>query len=112
MKEHEHDEEPVSQEYADHFSDLPNSTEAQIAITQRLQMRWLELMEDRLKARTLSDTGMAVLLRFFLANGWNVDPAMIPKNLKDLLGATNPTDFGDDEPDLPAGIIGRIGKQA
>lgn len=63
------------------------------------------LLEDFIKqARegTLSATDRATLVRFLMANGWNLDPATLPKDLKDMLTSrVDPTaDLEEEHPDL------------
>ncbi len=105
---------PVSQQFEDHFpSDDLNTTDAQVSIAERLQLKWLQRMETLIDAGILTDTGMAILARVLMANGWNLDPKRLPKGLRDKLTSHfDPKEFEDDEPDLPAGVVGRISGKA
>jgi hypothetical protein len=78
----------------------------QLAIAERLQLRLLEVFEEKLKSTEgLSDTGMATLARLLMQNGWSIDPARLPQGLKDkLLTNVDPSKFTDDDVD----VVGRI----
>lgn len=76
----------------------------QVELSERLQLKWLKRMDTMLDAGDISATDMATLMRFLVANGWNLDPARIPKNLRDkLTSRLDPKSL--DEVD---GVVGRI----
>jgi hypothetical protein len=54
------------------------------------------------REHTLSATDRATLVRFLMANGWNLDPANMPQELKDMLTSRiDPTkDLEEEHPHL------------
>lgn len=68
--------------------------EEQVAITERLQLKWLQRMEDQMDAGEITATEMNTLAGLLMRNGWNLDPSSIPKSLKDKLTTT---DIGFDD---------------
>lgn len=79
----------------------------QIAITERLQLKWLIRMEKLLDDGDITPTDMANLSRVLLANGWNIDPSRLPKGLRDKLEEhISPADLDDEENEYIAGTIG------
>ena len=74
-------------------------TQEQIKIVERLQLLWLQRMEKLLTDGLLTSTDAATLYRFMADNGWVLDPAKLPSNLKDKLESTGvkfeeDTEFG------------------
>lgn len=68
----------------------------QVAIAERLQLKWLRRMEELIDAGTITSTDMATLVRFLTVNGWTLDPSRLPKGLKDkLTSGMSPEDFDD-----------------
>jgi hypothetical protein len=81
-----------------------DNKEEQLAIAERLQLKWLKRMEKLLDGGEVTSTDLATLSRFLQANGWTLDPARLPKGLRDKLTShINPEDFDDED-----GIVGRI----
>lgn len=77
----------------------------QVSTAERLQAKWLTRMEKMLDDGTATSTDMATLMRFLVANGWNIDPARLPQGLRDKLTThLSPEDL--DEEDAIAGHIG------
>lgn len=74
--------------------------EEQLEATERLQAAWLRRMTTMLEDGTITSTDMATLARVLMHNGWSLDPATLPKNLRDKITTTNP-DFDDDEDVIP-----------
>ena len=74
---------------------------SQIEIAERLQNLILEDFEDLLTNRKedLTATDRATIVRFLQANGWTVDPASLPANLKGMLTAKLPVD-DEETPEL------------
>lgn len=66
----------------------------QIELAKRLQMYWLEEMENRFKAGEITSTDMATLARVLMRNGWTLDPSQLPEDLREKLSTTN-LDFED-----------------
>ena len=66
----------------------PLAKEDQIKIAERLQAASLRLFLDRVENRTISDTGLATIVRMLIANGWDLDPSHMKQDLKDLLTST------------------------
>lgn len=64
---------------------MADTTAAQQEIVERLQLKWLQRMETLLDEGDLSSTDAATLYRFMSDNGWSLDPAKLPQNLKDKL---------------------------
>ena len=54
------------------------------------------------EGHTLSATDRATLVRFLMANGWNLDPSTMPKNLRDMLtsGVDPLKDLDEEHPAL------------
>lgn len=77
----------------------------QIEIAERLQLKWLKHMETLLDAGTISPTDGATLARVLLANGWNLDPARLPKGLRDKIPQLPAATDVDEEDER---IVGRI----
>jgi hypothetical protein len=70
--------------------------EKQIAISERLQTKWLEHFETLFENSTITSTDLATLSRFLMANGWTLDVTRLPQGLKDkLTSGIKPDDFGD-----------------
>ncbi len=74
---------------------MADTTRAQIEITERLQLKWLTLIEQRMDEGSISPAEMATLERFLRNNGWNLDPSRLPQGLRDKL--TSKINFDDDE---------------
>jgi hypothetical protein len=76
--------------------------EQQVAIAERLQLKWLKRMETLLDAGEITSTDMATLVRFLMANGWTLDPSRLPSKLKDKLTTSmSPEDFDAQADVLP-----------
>lgn len=76
--------------------------EKQIAISERLQTRWLEHMETLLTTGAITSTDLATLSRFLMANGWTLDATRLPQGLRDkLTSGIKPEDFGNDGDVIP-----------
>jgi hypothetical protein len=63
----------------------PMTKEDQISLAEQLQAMVLRTFSTRLEHNTISDTGLATLVRMLAANGWSIDPRSVPKNLADKL---------------------------
>jgi hypothetical protein len=71
--------------------------EAQLELAEQLQAMLLRTYHTRLKAGTISDTGLAALQRLLQQNGWSLDPAQLPKGLRDMITSkVDPTELDDD----------------
>lgn len=57
----------------------------QIEIAERLQLKVLERFETLLTEGTITSTDMATLVRLLASNGWTLDPARLPRKLRDKL---------------------------
>jgi len=57
----------------------------QIETASRLQTKWLEHMERLLDSDTITSTDLSTLAKFFMQNGWSVDPQKLPQGLRDKL---------------------------
>lgn len=80
----------------------------QIEIAERLQLKWLLRMEKLLDDGEITSTDLATLSRFLMANGWTLDPARLPKGLRDKLTKhISPDDLDEDD-----GVVGSIHKSA
>lgn len=78
------------------MSDRQDVKRLQVEIAERLQMKWLQRMEEMLDEGTITATDMATLGRLLMANGWNLDPSQLPKNLRDQLEVeVDPDDLED-----------------
>src|SRR6266568_2293328 len=76
---------------------VEQNIEAQIEISKRLQVKWLEHMDRLLDSGTITSTDLATLSRVLLHNGWSLDPKHLPKSIQDLMTKTlKLVDFGDD----------------
>lgn len=60
---------------------MASDTEKQIEIVERLQTKLLERFETLIDAGEITSTDMATLCRLLTQNGWNIDPARVPKGL-------------------------------
>lgn len=70
----------------------------QTELAEGLQLKWLRRMDSMLDDGTITSSDMATLYRFLSDNGWNLDPARLPKRLRDkLTSKISPTDFDDEE---------------
>jgi hypothetical protein len=86
--------------------DEKDAKQEQIDIAEGLQLKWLKRMDKMFDDGTITSTDMATLVRFLTANGWNLDPARIPKGLRDkLTSVIDPTELDDED------VVGIIGKQ-
>lgn len=85
------------------MDDLNDDVKArQVAIAERLQLKWLERMEMLLDAGEITSTDMATLVRFLVANGWTLDPTKMPTRLRDKLTTSlKPDDFDSEADVLP-----------
>ena len=81
--------------------------EKQLEIAGRLQTKWLEHMEKLIDNGQITPTDMSTLERFLRNNGWSLDPARLPKGLRDKLTSHVATDEFDDDD-----IVGSIRKEA
>lgn len=66
----------------------PMTKEKQISLAEQLQAMTLRLLADRVENRTISDTGLATIIRLLVSQGWSLDPATVKQNLKDMLTTT------------------------
>lgn len=74
----------------------------QIELAERLQTKWLRRMEKLIDNGDATSTDMATLMRFLVANGWNLDPSRLPKGLQDTLTShIKPGDFNEDDGIIP-----------
>ena len=74
--------------------------QAQIEIAERLQLKWLEHMEELLKGdgdEGMTSTDLATLARVLMHNGWTIDPAKLPQGLREKI--TIKAKFDDDLPE-------------
>lgn len=77
----------------------------QVATAERLQTLWLNRMEEMLKAKSITSSDLATLERFFRTNGWSVDPAKLPQELRNTItDGLDPKAFDEDDPDVLARI--------
>lgn len=76
------------------------SREEQIALAEELQGMLLKEYKRRLETRTISGTGMASLQKLLKDNGWNLDPAHLKQELRDLLTTEVDPDELDDDDDV------------
>lgn len=98
---------PSSAEELDHPTS-EHERRTQVDITERLQLKWLTRMEYMIDNGLMSSTDMATLARFLMQNGWNVDPARMPKGIRDKLT----THFSAEDLDDDDVIVGTISKRA
>ena len=75
---------------------MADTTAKQRKIVERLQLLWLERMETLLKDGELSATDAATLYRFMADNGWSLDPAKLPGQLREKLTGKIEFDEADD----------------
>jgi hypothetical protein len=68
--------------------------EEQIQVAEELQTLILKDFVKILKDNTASATDRATIIRLLRENGWTLDPALLPKNLRDKL--TSKVSFDDD----------------
>jgi hypothetical protein len=78
-----------------------SDTKAQIEVAERLQMKLLARYEALLDEGGLSAADASNLQRLLLQNGWVLDPAKLPKNLRSLLEAPDK----DLEMDIPHRLL-------
>jgi hypothetical protein len=75
--------------------------EEQLKIAERLQTKMLERWEKMLDEATMTASDAAALSRLLAANGWNLDPARLPKGVRDkLTESVDPKQFEDDDADV------------
>jgi hypothetical protein len=78
------------------------SKDEQVAIAERLQLKWLTRMEKLLDEGDITSTDMATLVRFLTHNGWTLDPTRLPQGLRDkLTSGMKPEDFENDGDVIP-----------
>lgn len=87
---------------------MSDNVQKQLDIAERLQLKWLERMEVLFDNGEITSTDMATLSRFLQSNGWSLDPARLPKGLRDKLTSHVSTDEFDEE-DV---VVGKISRQA
>ena len=68
----------------------------QVALAEKLQAAVLRTFERRLKNGTLSDSGIATLVRLLMQNGWTIDPSQLSKGLRSVLTENVSPDELDD----------------
>lgn len=84
---------------------MSDTKREQIELVERMQLKWLQHMEKLLDNGNISSTDLATLARLLMQNGWTLDPARLPKGLKDKLTThLDPTAFDDGDPD----VVGKI----
>jgi hypothetical protein len=75
--------------------------EEQLKIAERLQTKMLERWEKMLDDGSMTASDAAALSRLLAANGWNLDPARLPKGVRDkLTESVDPKQFEDDDADV------------
>lgn len=73
--------------------------------TERLLGFWLDRMEELFKSKEITSSDLATLERFFRSNGWSVDPAKLPQELRNkITEGIDPAAFDEDDPDVLARI--------
>jgi hypothetical protein len=60
---------------------------------------WLERMVELIHSKEDTSTDRATLVRFLMLNGWTVDPAKLPEELKALVGSLGSPFDDDDDPE-------------
>jgi len=71
--------------------------EKQVEIAEGLQLKVLKRFDKLLDDGTITSTDMATLVRLLASNGWVLDPARLPRSLKDKLLDTMKFDDDMDE---------------
>jgi len=66
---------------------MADSTQQQMEIAQRLQLKLLMRFEHLLDEGTLQATDAATLARLLRENGWSIDPNKVPVGLRGILTA-------------------------
>lgn len=70
---------------------------SQLDIAEKLQLKWLEHMDNLLENKQITSTDLATLARVLLANGWTLDPKKLPQRLRDkLTSQVSPEELEDD----------------
>lgn len=57
----------------------------QVAIAERLQLKWLERMEKLLDEESITSTDMATLAKVLRDSGWTLDATKLPEKLRNKL---------------------------
>lgn len=57
----------------------------QVAIAERLQLKWLERMEKLLDEGSITSTDMATLAKVLRDSGWTLDATKLPEKLRNKL---------------------------
>jgi hypothetical protein len=84
---------------------MADTKNEQVEMVEDLQLKLLKSFNTMLDEGTLTPTDRATLVRLLMANGWNLDPARLPKGLKDKITTKlNATDFDSNDPD----VVGKI----
>jgi hypothetical protein len=73
----------------------------QITLAEQIQAMTLRLFFDRIKNRTISDTGLATITRLLVSQGWELDPNGLPKDPKDMLTSKHRAEDLDDDDVIP-----------
>ena len=69
----------------------------QIELAEKLQDLWLREMKQRLESGAATSTDLATLARVLENNGWTIDPADLPTDLREHI--TTEVSFDDDAED-------------
>lgn len=76
------------------MEDRDTVRQQQIALAEKLQLKWLQRMDALFDSGEITSTDMATLARLLKDNGWSLDPSMVPQRLRDKL--TKNVAFDDD----------------
>lgn len=79
------------------MANKPDTIKEQVEKLETLQTLLLDDFIKMAREGTLSATDRATLVRFLMANGWNLDPATLPQDLKDMLTSKVDPEAGLDE---------------
>lgn len=76
---------------------VDNKTQ-QVEIAEALQLQLLQWFKDHMESEQMTATDRATLARLLMQNGWTIDPAKLPEELRNKLTTDlRPEDFDDEE---------------
>lgn len=79
--------------------------EQQVELAEELQMLLLQEFKKRFRSGEITSTDLATLSRLLIQNGWTLDPADLPQDLRDHI--TREVSFDEDiEKDSDIQVIG------
>lgn len=81
---------------------MADTMQEQIEIAERLKLKVLQHLEEKLNDKSINATELASILRTLEHSGWSLDPTRIPSRLKDKLTTSfDPDKIDEDDKVIP-----------